>query len=391
MKNKGIERIDRESMKNDYVEYYGEQNISPVKQDIDNLQLHLERRCKLYRQCGIPQIAFRDAEMLEVGPGGGYNTLAFFEWGCKHIDLVEPNPKGREDIKKLFLKHGIRENKYTVFSETIENYLTKKKYDIIIAEGFVPCLPNSKEVIECLCKLLAKNGILVITCYDHVGFFVEGMKRLLGYALIKNIDNYDEKVDCLVKIFEEQLMQLKGVSRYTKDWVQDQILSPVLRNGYTLSMGDAISLLDKNFEVLGASPNIFTDYSWYKDTKYDYKKIFLKQFNEKRLSLLLAGMEEICLDIDIVKTLVERFENIRKLADQYEQEYDNKYIVEILEEMDIIQQANAVLSEEFVYVFKEIKTSLENLLEEKIEMKNYPHFFKAFGRSQQYISFMKKG
>lgn len=65
-------------MKNDYLEYYGKHHISPVKQDIKDLERHYERRRKLYRQCGIPVIAFRNAEILEVGPGGGYNTLAFF-------------------------------------------------------------------------------------------------------------------------------------------------------------------------------------------------------------------------------------------------------------------------------------------------------------------------
>ena len=58
-------------MKNDYLEYYGEYHISPVKQNIDDIKVHYERRKKLYRQCGIPTLAFRNAEILEVGPGGG--------------------------------------------------------------------------------------------------------------------------------------------------------------------------------------------------------------------------------------------------------------------------------------------------------------------------------
>lgn len=57
-------------MKNEFLEYYGQHNISPVKQDISNLKVHYERRRKLYRQCGIPVIAFRNAEILEIGPGG---------------------------------------------------------------------------------------------------------------------------------------------------------------------------------------------------------------------------------------------------------------------------------------------------------------------------------
>ena len=58
-------------MNNDFLEYYGEHSISPVRQDITDIALHYERRKKVYRQCGIPLLAFRNAELLEIGAGGG--------------------------------------------------------------------------------------------------------------------------------------------------------------------------------------------------------------------------------------------------------------------------------------------------------------------------------
>ena len=89
-------------MKNDFLDYYNKYQISPVKQDISDLEMHYQRRKKLYKQCGIPTIAFRNAQILEVGAGGGYNTLAFFHWESGHVDLVEANPWGRKDMEKLF-------------------------------------------------------------------------------------------------------------------------------------------------------------------------------------------------------------------------------------------------------------------------------------------------
>ena len=63
-------------MSNEFIEYYGEHNISPVHQDISDFEIHYGRRRKLYRQCGIPLQTFKNAKVLEVGPGSGYNTLA---------------------------------------------------------------------------------------------------------------------------------------------------------------------------------------------------------------------------------------------------------------------------------------------------------------------------
>ena len=155
-------------MENGYLEYYGKHHISPVNQDITDIKAHFERRRKLYRQCGIPTIAFRNAEILEVGPGGGYNTLAFFHWGSRHIDLVEANPRGIEDMKSLFGYQEILEDKYDIISCKIEDYSTEKKYDIIIAEGFLSNVPNQQEIIDKLKDLAAPDGIIVVTCIDNV-------------------------------------------------------------------------------------------------------------------------------------------------------------------------------------------------------------------------------
>ncbi len=101
-------------MNNDFLEYYGEHSISPVRQDITDIALHYERRKKVYRQCGIPLLAFRNAELLEIG-AGGYNTLAFFHWNVKHVDIVEANPQGIADMQELFAKNNIVENQYTIY------------------------------------------------------------------------------------------------------------------------------------------------------------------------------------------------------------------------------------------------------------------------------------
>lgn len=66
---------------NKFIEYYGAHEISPVKQDLSDLELHYAKREKLYRQLGIPCITFDQKKILEIGPGSGYNTLAFFAWG----------------------------------------------------------------------------------------------------------------------------------------------------------------------------------------------------------------------------------------------------------------------------------------------------------------------
>lgn len=379
-------------MKNDYLEYYGEHSISPVKQDIRDFELHLERREKLYRQCGVPILTFKNAEMLEVGTGGGYNTLAFFQWNVKHADLVEANPKGIDDMQELFAGYGISEKKYTIFKNRIEDFESKKKYDIVIAEGFLPYIYNQHEVISKLQNLTVSGGIVVITCSDDICMYIEAMKRLVGIVLSANIIGYNKKVEYLTEIFEPQLKQLKGVSRNAREWVQDQILNPAGINGMELSLKQAIEYFENGFDILGSSPKMFTDYSWYKDVWFDYKKDYKEQFDKKRFTLLQTNMPEIILSTEQADKLTSHFVNIRKLAAQYEIELKINKIEKILDEMNMMNEmVLQYLGNDFMNVFQEIWDILQGICRnENVFLDKYSHFFKAFGRAQQYISFVKR-
>ena len=377
---------------NDQIKYYGEMNISPEHQNIDDIEQHYERRAKLYRQCGIPEIVFRDAEMLEVGPGSGYNTLAYFHWKCKQVDLVETNPQGIKDMKQLFAEWEIPNDKYRIFEGIIEDYCVYRKYDIVVAEGFIPTVDNKEKIIDKLISLTNEKGIIVITCVDKVGFFIEAIKRLVGVSLSQNISTYEEKVRYLTDIFEPQLAQLRGMSKLPEDWIKDVILSPVINNGQELSLGQAIRYFQDDFDILGTSPGMFTDYSWSKDIWYDYKSDYLEQFDQKRLSLLMAGMAEVILPFDIASFLVKGFEDIKDIEVKYEENPQVKDIQAILDRMKSMEKyIKQYFQDDFVNVFYEIENILSRIEKgEKINMEKYPNFFKAFGRTQQYISFVKK-
>lgn len=375
-------------VKNDIIDFYEEKHISPVTQEIDDFSLHLKRRRKLYRQCGIPIKMFRNANVLEVGPGGGFNSLCFFEWGAK-VDLVEPNSKGIEDIKDNFIKQRIPKESYHIFEERIENYSSQKKYDIVIAEGFLDAIDNQEEVICKLKELVCSGGVVVITCADDACFFIETIKRLVGVVLTRNISNYEEKVEFLTNFFTPQLKNLQGMSRKVKDWVEDQMLCPSFINGHSLSMSEAVDLFD-GFFVIGSSQKMFTDYSWYKDVWYNETQNIKNQFQCKRLSLLMAGMEELILDAEDVTYCVSCFKHIRESASSYEKNLEIEHLKELKNELNKLREKIQVFPESFVRVFSDINEIIECIINEgEIDITKYKSFFGAFGRTQQYMAFEK--
>lgn len=376
---------------NSFLKFYGEHLISPVKQDISDINLHYRRRQKLYRQLGIPTLVFRNADILEVGPGSGYNTLAFFNWGIKHADLIEPNSTGIKEMEALFNGQGVNVDLYYAYECTLEGYNTDKQYDIVIAEGFLPHLENKKELIDIIKELVKPGGLVSVTCVDKVGLFVEYIKRVVGHALIKDVESYDDKVEALTEIFEEQLGGLRGSSRSANNWVQDQLLNPSIINGNYLSIKEAIFYFGKEFEVQGTSPHIFTDYSWYKDVWSEDTENYNRQFEDKNISFILSGMEEkvICKSnrIELEKAITI----IREQIVEFEDNHKDSNLKIITREVTRIKEILFGLDRKLDLLMKEITQIMLTLTSGgSVQLKDYPIFIGAFGRAQQYVSFVKK-
>lgn len=382
--------IRQNTIDNDFLEFYGKHGISPVHQNISDIELHFKRRRKLYRQCGMPLLTFRNADVLEVGPGGGYNTLAFFEFGA-HVDLVEANPTGVLEMKELFTKRGISSSSYKIYQGKIEEYSTEKKYDIIIAEGFLHCLKNRLEIIRIIDSLLKTNGIVVVTCADCVGLFIESMKRVFATFLTRDICDFESKVQYLTRIFEPQLKKLRGMSRPVRDWVQDTLLNPAMVNGVTFSFADAINAFGESYHVLGSSPQIFFDGSWYKDVEFSQHKIFMQEFCQRQFSMVLAGHQEIVMeDMTYAKKVESFFHKMKELADWYDDCQDTiiiqKMKAELLSISPIIERMK---NDTFSLVFRDVCGAISDISENTVEFNRYPHFFSAFGKGMQYIAFEK--
>lgn len=377
-------------MKNDFLKYYGEKNISPVKQDISDLQLHCRRREKLYRQLGLPFCIFKDKKVLEIGPGSGYNTLVLLKGGgVKKVDLVEPNQKGISDMQGLFCQHEVDKCLYEIFPVQIEEFHPASQYEIILAEGFLHSIDNASEIIDKLLAMLTDGGVLVITCMDELSVFVEQIKRLVAHIYIKEIHTYEEQVTLLTSFFTEQMSNLKGMSRSVEDWVRDDILNPAFQNSNLLSIGKVIELLPDNIDVLGTSQNMFTDYSWYKDVQFDIKGEYLRQFKKKQHNLMLTGESETIISVEMNDKINEIVKSIREASRRYEKSWDWEEITTVIDKLGELELLAEGMNERLLHFVQDSREILLHINEQDFTIKEYQAFFHAVGRTQQYISLVK--
>lgn len=374
---------------NAFLEYYGEHKISPVVQDISDLSAHYQKREKLYRQLGMPPILFQNANILEVGPGGGYNSLAFLKWGG-YLHLVEANPKGISDMKELFAEKRLCQSKYKIFESTIEDFKIEKKYDIIIAEGFLHSIDNAKNIINKLKENLIGGGVIVITCMDEMSMFVEQMKRLVCQYMISDIHNYDDRVRFSTELFQPQFENLHGMSRKVEDWVKDDMLNPAFNNKIILDMAEAIRTFGEEFYVLGSSQKIFTDYSWYKDLSYNENENCMKQYSEKQHLFFMTGIEENKLNKYDHDFLKQQISTIRTKCILFEDSHQ-EVLDDVLYLLNSIIHIAAKIDIRMLRFIEEcIKILMRLKKEKRFELKKYQTFCQAVGRTQQYLSMVKK-
>ena len=89
----------------DHLEFYLENSISPVHQNIKNIKQHFERRASLYTRLGLNSNYIEKSSIIEIGPGSGHNSLYVSSLNPKKYFLVEPNETGFKEINYLYKKN----------------------------------------------------------------------------------------------------------------------------------------------------------------------------------------------------------------------------------------------------------------------------------------------
>lgn len=375
---------------NPYISFYGKHKISPVHQDLSDMKMHVARRARLYRSLGLPAIVFSGKRVLEIGPGGGYNSLVPIIWGAR-MDFVEPNPKAQRELTGLFSGRKIGKDKWRLFPCRIEDFNTDSRYEIVIAEGFIPGLYDRAKVILKLRELVAPGGVIVVTCIDEIGFLFELVKRSIGHKLIakSNIQGFENKVALLSEAFGSHLKSLKFASRPVKDWVSDNFFNPAIY-GKFFNISECINEFGADFEVLGTSPSIFTDTSWYKDTAFDKNASVIKQYAEKRHMLVWYKLDESTRPARANNMLAKRIAEFRAICKTTEYEPDDNNMKKAVSKLKdiavLVRDLGADVTSRIDEGIRLLQAS--SLTKEKISVSK--KLASAFGRGQQYISLINE-
>lgn len=267
-----------------FVDYYNENSISPVSQDISDLEVHFNKRESLYLLLGIVPSLLRDKTILEFGPGVGHNSIFTASLLPSKYTLVDGSQVGFETTKSNLSIYKNIEMNYSLFQE----FNTQDKYDLVIAEGCLPHQEKPLEIISHIQNFVKKGGIFLLTTANGISYLSETLRRLVRTKLIHPDEKKEDQLKLLTPIFDPHLKTLLSRSRSTEDWILDSIIQP-LNKVKLLSIPDVLSHLENKFEFYNSSPKFSIDWRWYKsisNKNKNFNKVALENYYYKNLNLL---------------------------------------------------------------------------------------------------------
>lgn len=372
-----------------HLEFYGEHGISPVRQDVSDLERHFQRRESLYRQLGILPQSITGRSVLEVGPGSGYNSVYTASLNPKRYVLVEGNPTGISQMEKLFDFHRVGITR--IDRARLEDWRQDGLYDFVFCEGILSGVSNPEEILRRLSDATAEGGVLTIATVDHLSHFPETLRRAFALLATKPEDTLETKVSKVLPMFEPHLRTLSGMSRRDDDWVIDNLLHPSAVQPL-INFAEAIDILSPTCDFYASSPHIVTDWRWYKDITGDreYNQRAISQYWENAHNMLDYRDEFVPRSAYLNSRLYGFCTEARGHLARFEQLRYRSDMAQFREILGLIIDDVVTFSHDTAESLMEAAELLEHDEPNVDAVAGAQKFGELFGRGQQYLSFTRR-
>jgi SAM-dependent methyltransferase len=370
-----------------FVSYYTENKISPVAQDISDIELHFQRRDSLFRSLGVPPLFVQDRNVLEFGPGSGHNSLYTASLKPATYELVDANPTGLENTKSMLNSYG--EIDIKIHDSLFMDFKTEKKFDLVWAENCIPGQDNPLEILQHVAKFVKPNGILVITLTNGISILSECFRRLIYHKFLKSEDSVLKNADKMVSFYEHHTKHLAGMSRSTKDWILDNITQP-LHDRKMLSLPEVVEAEGNKFDLFYTSPKFVQDMRWYKEVVGQnrlFNELALKSYYKTNLNLIDRDLDLAPHNIELGKKIEKLSSDAWDMSCECEKDLKEANLSSFLA---IAAKISNLLPKDANATIIAIQEATNLLGAANLFEKRYPSFEKWWGRGTQYISLIKK-
>jgi 2-polyprenyl-3-methyl-5-hydroxy-6-metoxy-1,4-benzoquinol methylase len=364
-------------MKRPFIDFYTEIGFAPTGQQVGISQKHRVNRTNLYRKLGLHSQIFRNANVLEIGPGSGENAMDLLNRGISSLTISD-GAQVVLDKLKLALKSHIPIQYELCDSQRFSS--SKDVFDIVVCEGVIPLQMDPTVFFQNICQRVAPGGIILVTTMDSISSLSEVLRRIISFTITtKGVLETKTIEDFFRKDFE----QLEGMTRTAENWVLDSILNPWI--GKMFSISDAILAAPKDFRPISMTPNLHLDQDWYKNPNDNSteRRAWVKSYLENCHRLINFQ------DKSTVSVAVEQNNRLVEICDLVFLEMQRKTDQGTINNQKLIINLVNRIVHEFVHIDTLTKNSLKSFVKfMETEIPSSLDDFRTFwGRGQQYLCF----
>jgi SAM-dependent methyltransferase len=374
-----------------FIDFYNKEKILPVRQNTRKPSFFLARSF-LYSRLGAPLSLLKGLDLLEFGPGGGFNAIATSKYKPNLYYFVEGSILGAKQLKYFINTNRINASEIKIFESDFLDFRIEKKFDVVIAEACIPGQKNPDEYLAHITSFIKENGLLITTTTSRSSCLSEILRALYGILIQGQFRNRDLYIDFLELKFSSHLSKLGTNTRSIKDWVLDNIINTFHKDGAIYSMGELIKTLD-TFEFQSSVPSFLLDLQWYKNYKFEENQ---KNFD---LESQLCRLETYLLDWRVEEKDLHGLstEKCVSLNELIKVVYDDAFHIlnQVKSEINIdnllisLKKLKSQLPSQFNATIASLNDFIGFLNDKDYLSYNFAEFESWWGRGQQYVSLRK--
>jgi len=250
-------------------EYYMKAGVNPVyagfSSSKDLEEYDRSRRRMFEYNLRLPISAFERRTLLEFGPASGENALVFAKWGAR-LTLVEPVRSFVEVLNDYFDIYGLKKQIVDIECLPIENYRTEKKYDFVIAEGFIFQIGGPEYWIPLLLSFAKDDGFVFLSYTEMAGYLIDIIQAKSFQVIFERRGG--DPYQLARRMYQKKWDSVPHVRKF-ESWVDDNLRNPLIGRNILNTLSDLQGIMAGYGIFLWSSwPSVFTqtDVKWIKAT-----------------------------------------------------------------------------------------------------------------------------
>ena len=379
---------------NAFIDFYNQNNVIPVSQNIEKITEFIFRRNYLYSKLGTPLFYFKNRTVIEFGPGGGFNAIATSAYKPALYVFVDASYASLSKLNHHNDNGKFNADKVEIINSNIYDYQDSRKFDYVIIEGTICGQSEPNRMLKQVSTFVNDGGTLITTTTSATSVLSEICRKLLKVKIEELNPDFESQVSMGSSIFKSHLESLGVSTRPINDWVIDVILNDWQKGNYTFTLVDAIESIGNKFDFYNSSPSFSTDDRWYKKITEDsipLNSLVLNEYNN--ISACFLDYRISLNSIFKIKDNISELEKLSKLACNVHDDIINTKSYDGLSEfLKILLEIKKSLPDEFqptILAIQDFISTLPKFIENP-KNSEFSNFSKWWGRGQQYVSFIKR-